>query len=107
MTARQLLTAALAVAMVLLGTPVRAHDGHHSPVPWQACEDKQLDEPCEYRNTAGDLYRGSCREMQQQLLCVRNQPIVKGSAAAGQLAPERTEELKKFGTLPGDTQYKL
>ncbi|MCB1731225.1 MAG: hypothetical protein KDI21_12180 [Halieaceae bacterium] len=107
MMARKLFSAALSAAALLAVTPVPAHEGHHSPVPWQACQDKQLDDPCEFRNTARDLYRGSCREVQRQLICVRNQPITRSAAAPGQLEPPWSEALQAPWKLPDDIQYEL
>lgn len=68
----------LFLTTILAAAPLQAHEGHSNQIPWQSCEDKQLGDPCEYANAARDLYRGSCREMQQQLMCVRNQPIIRG-----------------------------
>ena len=42
---------------------------------WQACITRQIDDPCAFRNDAQDVYRGTCQQMADNLVCVRNQPI--------------------------------
>lgn len=65
-------------AALLLSGITFAHEGHNSSVPWQACEHKSLGEFCEYQNSKQDIYRGSCRKVVDDLICVRNKPIIKG-----------------------------
>ncbi len=65
----------------LLGPAVAAaHSGHTMQEPWQVCEDATLSDACAWTNDAGDLYVGTCREVSDTLLCVRNKPIVKHGA---------------------------
>ena len=90
MMARKLFISVLSLTTVLIATSVHAHDGHNSPVPSQACDDKHLNDPCEYSNTAQDLYRGTCREVERQLLCVRNQPIQTGHINPINYAPSNS-----------------
>jgi len=77
----------ISLTIALAACASYAHDGHNSPVPWQACDNKHPGDPCEYSNTSQDLYRGSCREVEHKLLCVRNQPIVKGCVDRLHCAP--------------------
>ena len=81
MTSRKLFAAVVSLTVVLTVTPVHAHQGHHSAAPSQTCGDKSLNAYCEYSNASQDLYRGTCREMNRQLMCVRNQAIVRDCAA--------------------------
>lgn len=55
---------------------VYAHDGHHTSHAWKSCETKTLDEKCAYVMKSDQLYKGSCQQMAQALMCVRNEPIV-------------------------------
>ena len=55
---------------------VSSHDGHGNQGPWKACEEKSLAQSCSYEGHNA-LYKGSCRSMNNILMCVRNQPIEK------------------------------
>ncbi len=65
---------------------VTEHDGHHTAQAWKACETKSVGATCNYIMQTDQLYKGSCRQMTQALMCVRNQPILTLSI----------EELKKL-----------
>lgn len=52
-----------------------AHDGHHTNKAWKACDKKKLSDSCRYVLQDNMLYKGTCRQVQEDLLCVRNQPI--------------------------------
>ena len=54
-----------------------AHEGHSHSAPWLACEHKQRNDACQYENAERDVFIGSCQQFQQNLMCVRNKPIVK------------------------------
>ena len=86
---RQLRKALVSTSLVLgftLGAPVLtsptadAHKGHTDATPWQVCRDASLGDSCEWSNEAQDRFIGSCREVQDSLLCVRNRPIVPATA---------------------------
>ncbi|WP_158967964.1 hypothetical protein [Paraglaciecola sp. L3A3] len=57
------------------------HNGHPNKAPWHACEEKKLSDLCSYQ-TESTLYKGTCRTIKAELLCVRNQPLesIKQSA---------------------------
>lgn len=59
-------------------TVAQAHSGHTMQEPWHVCESSTLGDGCEWTNDAGDLYRGTCRQVSNSLLCVRNKPIKYG-----------------------------
>lgn len=52
-----------------------AHDGHHTNKAWDACKDKKLSDSCHYILRENMLYKGTCRAVAEDLMCVRNQPI--------------------------------
>ncbi|WP_372656303.1 hypothetical protein [Halobacteriovorax sp.] len=54
-----------------------AHAGVQAGAPWVACELKKKSDSCEYRDHHLDVYRGTCQESGNKLLCVRNKPIIK------------------------------
>jgi hypothetical protein len=54
-----------------------AHDGHHTNKAWEACKEKQLSDTCSYILQENMLYKGTCRAVNEALLCVRNKPIEK------------------------------
>ncbi|MBU2885484.1 hypothetical protein KO507_06895 [Gilvimarinus agarilyticus] len=65
----------LLVAIVLTA-PALAHQGHTHRASVEACEDHQRHDSCQYEH-ADSLYIGSCQLMQEALMCVRNQPLMK------------------------------
>ena len=56
-----------------------AHSSIINNKAWQVCENQAKSDACEYTDNHEDIYRGSCQLMSEKLLCVRNQPIVKGN----------------------------
>lgn len=51
-----------------------AHEGHANMAPWIACQESKLNDICSYKTTSV-IYKGSCRSIQSNLMCVRNQPL--------------------------------
>ncbi|MCQ8877241.1 hypothetical protein NQT69_04195 [Pseudoalteromonas shioyasakiensis] len=62
-----------------------SHAGHGTQAPWQACEEKQLNQTCSYESHDAKA-TGTCQAMNQVLMCVRNQPLEK-------LLPKPTEKV--------------
>ncbi len=60
---------------------VLAHKGHGDATPWKAHETASLNDSCEWKNSENDRHIGTCRQVQESLVCVRNQPIVKVPAS--------------------------
>jgi hypothetical protein len=62
-----------------------AHKGHTGDAaPWHACEAQPVGASCSFSPPSGDLHRGTCRQIQGSMMCVRNQPIVPaGEGGAG------------------------
>ncbi|WP_197279069.1 MULTISPECIES: hypothetical protein [Pseudoalteromonas] len=52
-----------------------AHAAHGTNQPWHACEEKKLNQSCQYE-LVNKLYIGSCQAANKVLMCVRNQPII-------------------------------
>lgn len=67
------------MSLVLLA-PAIAHDSHTHTAPWKACSAKKKEDLCAYKNGQDDLFKGSCQSFHQQLMCVRNQPIIYAKA---------------------------
>lgn len=67
-------------ACVLPSESLWAHQGHSNPAPWEACEGSRLTDTCSWQDAEGATYRGTCREMSEHLICVRNKPIEPPSA---------------------------
>ena len=63
--------------LVVMSVVTLAHDGHVNDAPWRACDDLRVDDPCAFENATRYVYRGTCRSMSDELMCVRNQPIEK------------------------------
>lgn len=81
--------------------PALAHVGHGDELPWQACSQAQKNDPCKYSNSHGDQYIGNCKLFNQALMCVRNQPIVRGKVskpAAEQLKNEASKVKVELST---------
>lgn len=86
----------------LLGPAVAAaHSGHTMQEPWQVCEDATLSDACAWANDAGDLYVGTCREVSDTLLCVRNKPIVKHGAHEHEHGAAHEDEAPEHGDHEG------
>lgn len=65
------------LATLLWAPPIaHAHQGHTDRAPWDACATRVLDDPCEWTDRAHARYIGTCRQVADALLCVRNQPVV-------------------------------
>lgn len=73
----RLVLGALAATLLVAGAgSAKAHDGSlGNEVMWEACDTRQIDEPCTFLNDVHDTYRGTCQQMADDLVCVRNQPI--------------------------------
>lgn len=81
----------LGALCITFSTTAIAHDGHTNDKPWLACDARQIGDSCAYKNSANDVYRGTCRLMQEHLICVRNQPIEKADSSPGtSTSPART-----------------
>jgi hypothetical protein len=52
-----------------------AHQGHLSDVAWRACDGESLGAACDFEDSSHAIYRGTCRSMSDDLVCVRNRPI--------------------------------
>lgn len=65
----------LASFAILYSTASFSHAGHGTHQPWHACENKSLNEQCQYEQ-AKKQYKGSCQAVNEKLICVRNQPII-------------------------------
>lgn len=63
------------VVTLSVTTSVIAHQGSLNQLPWVACEDKVLNDACEFYNSNEDKFRGTCQSISEVLMCVRNQPI--------------------------------
>jgi hypothetical protein len=63
-------------ASVLTSTSFAAlsHAGHGTQAPWQACEEKKLNQSCDYINHNQKAI-GTCQSMNEVLMCVRNRPL--------------------------------
>ena len=72
-----------------------AHGGHPSTKPWEACHAHALGDPCAWQEADLD-YRGTCRQVDAALLCVRNQPL-----ASRQAPPTLAIGLGALATLAG------
>lgn len=59
----------------LISTASYSHNGQPNLLPWHACEEKALDNECSYK-TSTKIYNGSCRSINNALMCVRNQPLI-------------------------------
>lgn len=58
------------------------HQGHTHLEPWNACESHVLGDDCAWQNETDHLYRGTCREIGDALMCVRHKPIIHVSEVA-------------------------
>ena len=86
------LRAALAVAgllVVALAAPAEAHQGHFDTSAWDACDAHALSDACAWGDDTNHRYRGTCRLIGDDLMCVRNQPIIEVDEA--EQVPEHGE----------------
>jgi hypothetical protein len=65
---------------VLSISAAHSHEGVVSSAPFLACQNSEKTAECSYENDHGDLYIGSCRLFNTQLMCVRSKPIVKAES---------------------------
>ncbi|MDT0595969.1 hypothetical protein [Glaciecola petra] len=65
----------LLVALLLVSAAAVCHDGHHNKLAWQACDEKKQQASCSYILKTNRLHQGFCREVAEDLMCVRTQPI--------------------------------
>lgn len=108
-TARAALLTLPAVALMAFGSsPAWSHEGGlGNAVMWQACASSKINDPCSFQNVDHDTYRGTCQSMADHMVCVRNQPIERGSnlefahVHAGQPQPGAGSSAKgwKFGAF--------
>lgn len=85
-----LLGAVLTTSVSTLGlgpSSAHAHQGHTDRAPWEACAEKALDDACEWTDRSHARYIGTCREIADALMCVRNRPIVPADAPDGSGRP--------------------
>ena len=77
----------LPIATLGLGTPAHAHEGAigHETM-WRACSIRQINDGCSFKDTNRNVYRGTCQEMVEHLVCVRNKPIEYASADTGSIS---------------------
>jgi hypothetical protein len=79
-TARTKATVALLIwACSVVAPHAWSHEGHGNDAAWHACESAQLGEHCAYTKSEME-YIGNCRLVQEDLLCVRNQPLKPAAA---------------------------
>jgi len=65
---------------LLFISAAHGHEGVVSSAPFKACQNLEKKAECSYENDHGDLYIGSCRLFNTQLMCVRSKPIVKAES---------------------------
>lgn len=70
-------TLATGLALLISSNYANAHAGHGDELQWQACSVAEKNDPCEYQNSHGDIYRGNCKLFSEALMCVRNEPIIR------------------------------
>lgn len=62
-------------ALLLACAAASAHDSNPNKLAWQACEAGKKSDACQYTTADKHRYVGTCRPINQQLMCVRNKPI--------------------------------
>jgi len=77
------------MSLVLLA-PAIAHDSHTHKAPWKACSAKKKEDLCTYKNGQDDLFKGTCQSFRQQLMCVRNQPIIYAGTVEQKIPSQKT-----------------
>lgn len=68
---------------VLGWTPVQAHQGMPNSEAKLVCKERSLGEACEWSDAHDSRYIGTCRKVTDNLLCVRNKPIVYSDGHSG------------------------
>ena len=68
------LLAVVLISLFLSVFSVSAHDSHVHTAPWQACEEKAVNQECSY-TTHNKKASGTCQAMNNILMCVRNKPL--------------------------------
>lgn len=81
----------------LLATSCSAlsHAGHGSNAPWEACEEKAINEDCSYISHDKKA-TGTCQAMNKVLMCVRNKPLETLIDKATQPASEQKQSVKSL-----------
>lgn len=89
------------LAAVAFSQTLMAHTADVNKVAWQACDAKAASEPCSFENAANDVYRGTCQLMSDSMMCVRNQPIEKSTAAisSAESATSEADQLHEIAHL--------
>ncbi len=64
------------ITFVMFAADASAHQGHVHAHAQQACVDLKRSQQCEYSPNGKQVYKGTCQLLSQQMMCVRNQPIV-------------------------------
>lgn len=72
----------LLAAMLVAPKLGHAHEGHGDRAPWDACDEHELGATCAWDGAHHDRYIGTCREVSETLVCVRNKPIVPAQTSA-------------------------
>ena len=67
-----------AFALEVFAGHAHAHSAPLSKAATQACHEKEKSQACHYEGGHADLYIGTCQYVSDEnLICVRNQPIQK------------------------------
>lgn len=74
--------AGLCLAVLLPSVVAHAHRGMHNVGANKACAQQELGDDCSWTDAEHSRYIGTCRQVSEALLCVRNQPIQRLSASA-------------------------
>ena len=88
------------IASFLLATSYSAlsHAGHGSSAPWEACEEKAINEDCSYKSHDKKA-TGTCQAMNKVLMCVRNKPLETLINKATQPVSEQKQSIKSLANL--------
>ena len=93
--------AAFLVASLLGGpSPAAAHQGHTRTEPWEVCAAAVLGAACQWEDGEHALYVGTCQEVSGELMCVRNQPIVRPESSPVPVPPEWDGDDASVGAEP-------
>lgn len=67
--------------LILWASLAHAHMGHSGDSsPWDACETQLVGAECSFTRSSGDVHRGTCRQVQDHTMCVRNKPVESASS---------------------------
>lgn len=67
-------------ALICVPQFVLSHSASINKEPWLVCENQTRSDVCEFTDNHQNIYRGTCRVMSEELMCVRNQPIEKAES---------------------------